>query len=122
MRSILRASLVGVFILVPSMNRPAIAQSASEQMHSAGVSAENAVSDAYHGTATAVKDSTLTAKIKTALHDDKVTSGADIHVTTVAKVVTLRGSVKSADISSRAEEIARNTSGVKDVTNKLKVQ
>ena len=96
------------------------AQSASQSMHEAGESAESAVSHAYHGTATAVDDTALTAKVKTELHEDKVTSGADIHVTTVASVVTLRGRVPSSDVLSHAEEVARNTKGVKGVRNKLK--
>lgn len=96
------------------------AQSASQSMHEAGESAESAVSHAYHGTATAVDDTALTAKVKTALHEDKVTSGATIHVTTVASVVTLRGKVTSSEVSNHAEEVARNTKGVKGVRNKLK--
>jgi hyperosmotically inducible periplasmic protein len=98
----------------------AFAQSASESMHEAGESAESAASHAYHGTTTAVEDTALTAKVKTALHEDKVTSGAKIHVTTVASVVTLRGSVSSSDVAGHAEEVARNTNGVKGVKNKLK--
>lgn len=85
-------------------------------------STESALSHAYHGTKTAAIDTSLTAKVKTALHDDKATHGADIHVTTVASVVTLRGRVPSADVSSRAEEIAQHTTGVKAVKNKLKVE
>jgi len=97
------------------------AQSATKQMKEAGSSAENAVSHAYHGTATAVDDTALTAKVKTALHDDATTKGSTIHVTTVAGVVTLRGRVASGEISDRAQAIATSTSGVKGVKNKLKI-
>ena len=96
------------------------AQSASTQMKEAGSSAESAVSHAYHGTVTAVDDTTLTAKVKSALHDDKTTKDSTIHVSTVAGVVTLRGTVASGDISDRAQAIAQSTSGVKSVRNKLK--
>jgi len=91
--------------------------SASEQMHKAGHSSENAVSEAWHGTKRAVKDTAITAKVKTALHENKDTSGADIHVDTVAGVVTLSGSAPSATVSQRAEEVAQQTKGVRSVKN-----
>jgi hyperosmotically inducible protein len=122
MKSFLRATLLAMLFLTLAMNARALAQSASESMHEAGESAESAVSHAYHGTKTATIDTSLTAKVKTALHDDKTTHDADIHVTTVASVVTLRGRVASADVSNRAEEIAQHTTGVKAVKNKLKVE
>lgn len=122
MKSILKASLLATLLLTLTIYGHALAQSASESMHEAGESAESAVSHAYHGTKTAAVDTSLTAKVKTALHDDKATSDADIHVSTVASVVTLRGRVASADVSNRAEEIAEHTTGVKAVKNKLKVE
>jgi hyperosmotically inducible protein len=122
MKIILRKSLFSALALGLAAAGPAFAQSASESMHEAGHSTENAVSHAYHGTATAVSDSALTAKVKTALHEDKVTTGTGIHVTTVAGVVTLRGKVASSEIASHAAEVAQNTNGVKGVKNKLKVQ
>ncbi len=121
MKLALGTSLLPMLLLALAMTGPALAQSASQSMHEAGESADSALSHAYHGTATAVNDSALTAKVKTALHDDKVTTGADIHVATVAGVVTLRGKVASSDVSSRAEKLAQDTTGVKGVNNKLKV-
>ena len=100
--------------------------SASESMHRAGESAENAAADtgqaikhAYHGTVTAVSDTAITAKVKTALHDNKVTKNADIHTHTVAGVVTLQGTVPSADMAEVVQQIAQQTSGVKEVRNEL---
>ena len=122
MRSLLRAGLLAALFLTLAIYGRALPQSASESMHEAGESAESAVSHAYHGTKTAAVDTSLTAKVKTALHDDKATGGSDIHVTTVAGVVTLRGRVASTDVSNRAEEIAQHTTGVKAVKNKLKVE
>ena len=120
MKSGLTMGLLATLLLMLTTIGQARAQSASESMHEAGESAENALSHAYHGTKTATIDTTLTAKVKTALHDDKATHGADIHVTTVASVVTLRGAVASADVSSRAQQIAEHTTGVKAVKNELK--
>jgi hyperosmotically inducible periplasmic protein len=120
MKPALRTSLLSAALLSLAMAPAAFAQSASESMHEAGQSAESTVSHVYQGTKTAVTDSALTAKVKTALHEDKITSGTDIHVTTVAGVVTLKGAVPSADVSTQAEKVAQNTEGVKRVKNKLK--
>jgi len=109
--------------------RRALAQSASESFHEAGESVENAGSSAghavvhaYHGTATAAEDTAITAKVKTALHDDSLTKDGDIHVTTVASVVTLRGKVASSAVSERAQHLAEATGGVKRVRNRLHVK
>ncbi len=93
--------------------------SASSDMKSAGSSAADAATDAYHGTARAVKDTAITAKVKTALHDDRITKGTDIHVNTVAGVVTLSGTAPSAEVAQRAMELAQQTSGVHNVKNAI---
>ncbi len=118
----MRFILPAITVLALAMAGPARAQSASTEMKEAGSDAKSAVSHAYHGTVTAIDDTALTAKVKSALHDDKTTTGADIHVTTVAGVVTLRGKVATGDISDHAQAIAQTTAGVKSVKNKLKVQ
>ena len=120
MKPALRTSLLSAALLSLAVAPAAFAQSASESMHDAGKSAESAVTDVYHGTKTAVTDSAVTAKVKTALHEDKITSGTDIHVTTVAGVVTLKGAVPSGDVAAQAEKVAQNTEGVTRVKNKLK--
>ncbi len=122
--------IVPALVLGMALAAPAFAQddngSASQSMHRAGESAEHAASDAgqaikhaYHGTATAVSDSAITAKVKTGLHENKITTGSDIHVDTVAGVVTLKGTVASADASSNAQQVAQQTNGVKEVRNEL---
>lgn len=95
--------------------------SAGEQMNEAGSEAGSAVKHAYHGTVIALHDAKITAMVKSALHRDDATEHSDIHVSTSAGVVTLRGSVPSADIAQLAERIAQNSEGVKDVKNKLEV-
>lgn len=120
MKPLIRASFLAL-LLTFALTGSGWAQSATTQMKEAGSSAENAVSHAYHGTATAIDDTTLTAKVKAALHDDAATKDSTIHVTTVAGVVTLRGKVASGEISDKAQAVAQNTAGVKSVRNKLKV-
>src|SRR5262249_4380943 len=98
--------------------------SASDSMHRAGQSAKDAASDtgqaikhAYHGTVTAISDTAITAKVKSALHQNKMTKDANIHVHTVAGAVTLQGTVPSADTSATAQQVAQQTTGVKEVRN-----
>jgi hyperosmotically inducible protein len=111
---------------------PALAQDdsspASQSMHQAGQSVEQAGSDtataakdAYHGTKRAVEDTTITAGVKTALTRDQTVRSSEIHVSTVAGVVTLKGNVASPDIAARAAQLAEQTDGVKSVNNQLMV-
>jgi hyperosmotically inducible periplasmic protein len=102
-------------------SRTSFAQSASQSMERAGSDIENAAKNVAHGTSTAAKDSDVTAKVKLALHNDTLTNGSSIHVSTVAGVVTLRGNVATTDVSNRAEKLTRDTTGVKDVHNHLHV-
>jgi hyperosmotically inducible periplasmic protein len=124
--------VVASVLLVSLGKMPSLAQEsnvpASESMHRAGESAKEAATSAghavehtYQGTATALKDTTITAKVKTALHENKSTKDSDIHVTTVAGVVTLKGTVPSSDISAYAQRAAQETTGVKSVKNQLTI-
>ena len=129
--SLVSKALIPSLALGLGLSIPVFAQSdsgatAGQSMNSAGESIEQAGSDtataakhAYNGTATAIRDTKITAKVKTALHEDNATSNADIHVRTAAGVVTLRGKVASTDVAARAEQLAQNTEGVKEVDNKL---
>jgi osmotically-inducible protein OsmY len=103
-------------------------RAAGESMHAAGESVENAASDsasaakhAYHGTKTSVKDTAITAKVKTALKENRVLRHDEIHVSTSAGIVTLKGHVSSRAAASQAEKVAQSTAGVKDVHNELMV-
>ena len=73
--------------------------------------------------ATYVKDSAITAKVKTKLAAEQLTSVAHIKVDTDADgVVWLTGTTRSSAAAARAEAIARNTDGVRDVKNHLVVK
>jgi hyperosmotically inducible protein len=113
---------------------PAVAQdnpgnpSASESMHQAGESAEQAGShalsaakNAAKGTARAMRDTKITAKVKAALHEAGISEKSGIHVTTTAGVVKLSGRVPSSATAARAEQVALQTEGVRSVTNDLRV-
>lgn len=66
-------------------------------------------------------DADTSRKVKTALGLSKRLSGFDINVNTSDGVATLTGQVPSEEIKSLAGEIARDTAGVKDLSNEITV-
>ena len=68
-----------------------------------------------------VEDAALTAKVKAKLAADPQVAAYTIDVDTVNHVVTLSGSVTSAEESAEAEKLARDTEGVTQVVNRLTV-
>jgi hyperosmotically inducible periplasmic protein len=69
----------------------------------------------------AVADAATTAAVKTKLLGDTKVAGLNIDVDTKDNVVTLTGKVKSAAERTEAVRLARTTTGVKNVINKLTV-
>jgi hyperosmotically inducible protein len=67
-------------------------------------------------------DATITAAVKTKLATVKGVIANDINVDTNNGVVTLRGTVPEEAQKAKAEEVARNTAGVKRVVNELTVK
>lgn len=70
----------------------------------------------------AFSDGWITAKVKGKIVDDALVKDGDIKVETADHVVTLKGTVVSADAKARAEEIARATDGVQQVVNLLMLE
>jgi osmotically-inducible protein OsmY len=70
---------------------------------------------------TFVDDATTTAMVKSKLLANPNTKGLKIDVDTRGDVVTLSGTVSSAEEKQLAEELARNTGDVKQVKNQLVV-
>jgi hyperosmotically inducible protein len=129
---IVPAILFGMVLSVPAFAQDAGAPDpnapASQQMHEAGQQMENAGSetgaaakDAFHGTERAVKDTTITAAVKSALVRDKNVKASGIHVDTIAGVVTLKGHVASPEMAEHAAKVAEQTDGVRSVNNQLMV-
>ena len=69
-----------------------------------------------------VSDGTLTAKIKSKMALDDHVNGRAIDVDTSGSVVTVRGSVGSAGERERALRLARDTEGVTQVIDRLRVR
>jgi hyperosmotically inducible periplasmic protein len=127
-KAIVPMAILGLAFAAPTFAQDSSSPTAGESMHQAGHEMENAGSDTWsaaknagHATATAVRDTDTTARVKMALHRDEVTKKEDIHVTTAAGVVTLTGSVDSHAASARAEKLAEATKGVASVDNRLAV-
>ena len=66
-------------------------------------------------------DAALSARIKTAFAADSLVKARDIKVDAMRGVVTLTGNVSSAAERDKAISIARNTKGVTEVKDNMKV-
>jgi hyperosmotically inducible protein len=76
---------------------------------------------AAHKTGAAMSDAEITSAVKSKLLADKTVGGLKIDVDTDNHIVSLSGQVKSSAERARALQLARNTSGVKSVVDKLTV-
>ncbi len=70
----------------------------------------------------ALANATLTGKIKAKISLDDTLKGSDIGVDSTDGVVTLSGTVNSPSQHTRAQQLARETDGVKTVTDRLVVR
>jgi osmotically-inducible protein OsmY len=66
-------------------------------------------------------DAWIHTKIVAQLIANSATPERNINVDVVNNVVTLRGTVDTAEAKAQAEKVAKETDGVKSVTNQLKV-
>src|SRR5262245_36426891 len=71
---------------------------------------------------TNVDDTTITATVKEKLAVEKISTLTKVDVDTNRGTVYLTGNVKTADMKTRATEIARQVAGVHEVVNNLKVE
>ena len=122
--AIIPAIALGIACAIPALaldtrSNPPV--SASTSMNQAGEDTQGAVQNAYVGMVTALRDTAITAEIKAAFVSEMDIRSFDIHVTTTAGVVTLDGHVPNSDMAARVEAIAKNTEGVRDVANNLRV-
>ena len=76
----------------------------------------------HEGTGQYLDDSVITAKVKAAIFDDATTKVLEINVETFKGVVQLSGFVSSQAAANRAVELARGVSGVKGVTNDMRLK
>ena len=69
-----------------------------------------------------VDDATITAKVKTELAREKLSTLTRIDVDTDHGVVALNGVVDTASMRLRAADVARQVRGVREVVNNLQVK
>jgi osmotically-inducible protein OsmY len=69
-----------------------------------------------------IDDATITTEVKSKLAADRFGSLTQIDVDTEVGTVYLNGNVKDAATKARAEQLAREVSGVRKVVNNLQVQ
>ena len=89
--------------------------------HAEDSSIEAGAKEMYQGAKADVKDTAITAKIKTALDTNPITKSATIHVDTDSGIVNLTGDVPNAKVMMEAQKVAQSTEHVKSVQNNLKV-
>jgi hypothetical protein len=81
-----------------------------------------AATSKQEGTGQYIDDTVITAKVKAALIEDPATKATEINVETFKGIVQLSGFVSSQNAASRALELARGVSGVKGVTNDMRLK
>ncbi len=98
------------------------AMSSALLMLAAAVTPACAATRTRESTGQYVDDSTITAKVKSAIVGDPDLRTLDIHVNTYKGVVQLSGFVDSERVARRAEEVASRVRGVHDVKSDLVVK
>ena len=69
-----------------------------------------------------IDDAGITAAVKAKLAAEKIATLTRIDVDTNQGVVALNGTVQTEAMKTRAEQIARQVKGVRDVVNNLRIQ
>jgi osmotically-inducible protein OsmY len=110
---------IAVVTVLAAACSPSERQQASNDTRQATNTASNEMSKAASGAARAVDDASVTARVKSVLLADAQVKGTKINVDTSNGVVTLGGSVDSASEKARAEQLAQQVDGVKQVHNNL---
>ena len=87
-----------------------------------GVKNNLVIKQAGQTTGGAIDDSTITAKVKSALIDSSDTKADDIKVETRGGVVQLSGYVANEAQKSAATKVAQSVAGVKSVNNSISVK
>ncbi len=84
--------------------------------------AKPAPADVPDAVRTSISDTALTAAIKSSFLADPQVRGLTIDVETIGNVVTLTGEVRSQDEKVHALQVARETPGVRSVTDRLTIK
>jgi len=99
-----------------------VARDAGATARQAGEVAKEKTARAADATMRAIEDGRLTSKIKAKMALDDSVKALDLNVDTTDGVVTLRGEVRSEAERQRALTLARETTGVKQVIDKIQIR
>lgn len=97
-------------------------ETAGQKLDRATQEAAASTKEAASKTAAALDDAAITAKVKAALFAEPGLKTLQIEVDTREAVVTLAGSVDTAELRDRAVKIAGSLNGVRQVLDKLVVK
>ncbi len=115
-------TLLALFLGSAMISASAYAENpTANSAQSVAASAGQAVDSSLNKVGDFMDDSTITARVKAALIDDKNIRSSDISVKTENKVVTLSGSVDSAGQKDLAVNAAKTVEGVTTVNDQLRV-
>lgn len=95
------------------------ASDAGKKVSEATDKLDKKLSDAGNKTGTAIEDTEITTRVKTAFLAETGLDSLKMTVDTVNGVVTLGGTVDTAALNDRAKALAAGVPGVKDVVNHL---
>lgn len=116
-------TLLAVMLTSAVATGSAFAENATTDKAQSGVeSAGQKVDSSMNKVGNFMDDSTITAKVKTALVDHESIKSTDISVKTDQKVVTLSGFVESQAQAEEAVKVAKGVEGVTSVSDKLHVR
>ncbi|WP_434636683.1 molecular chaperone OsmY [Klebsiella sp. I138] len=115
-------TLLALFLGSAMVSASAYAENpTADSAQSVATSAGQAVDSSLNKVGDFMDDSTITARVKAALIDDKDIRSSDISVKTENKAVTLSGSVDSSAQKELALSVAKDVKGVTTVNDKLSV-
>ncbi len=122
-RAALLAALVAAAALgVAGCDNPKSTDTVGQKMDRAADKMANATDRATTKAAAAVDDTAITTKVKADIIAEPGLSALKIDVDTKDGVVTLTGTVDSAAMKDRAQQVAQGVSGVKSVVDNLVVK
>jgi hyperosmotically inducible protein len=120
--TVLAAALAGVALIGAGCSDQKSPETVGQKMERTTDKMATATDNATAKAATAIDDSALTAKVKTAMLADPSLKALQINVDTKDGTVTLKGGVESQTQKDHATDVAQGVSGVKSVDNNLTVK
>ena len=118
-KSLLLALLVGTAVVGAGCDQRHPDETAGQKMDRAADKVASKTNEAVEKTAVVLDDATITAKVKAAILAEPGLRSLEIGVDTKDAVVTLTGTVASAPLKDRAEQVVANVEGVRLVRDHL---